>query len=555
MRGDTTSINNLRVCVSCAFISRGTLKFEDMTVPNASFEGDFTINAVDSSFRNGRWTASPNLKSAFTRVDISGTRFEKGWSPAFSLGFPKANLNARGTYFCPDCRIQIVDGDDKVDFGGATIESVLDLRNPSMRDLGLVGAKGKALWGDTGVPAGAVRLSVENANGVSLERLDLTGTTAHISMLSGPLECRSCRFDKGTIVMGWPRLTLVGASAREASLDVRSAAPFRIDRGDFTKSKWPSGLMKAECDGATFSGATVQSIRDSRLDRCRFDGAVIGDFIGEIMNVESTGSDFSGARFNKARIERSTFTGGSFARTQFDEARLMDSTFSSTAFDGAQFKSGFITKTTFDGVRFNGPSGPAKITEMAGVAATLSSVKFVNTDFSGLSLAGWDMQSVEMNSVSFARADLSRVNWRIMVMDDVRFDGATLDNATLSGKMSGLRFSGAKVNRLSMSGELSSSSFAGVSHEPLNGIFMLPHKMDGIDLRRVDLSKTILEPGGVKAMLRDMDLDGAKVSCSWKSALDAGGADAAHGGFTYAAYMLGPTSHLADGTCEAIGVR
>jgi uncharacterized protein YjbI with pentapeptide repeats len=557
MRGDTSSINNLRVCVSCVFKSRGVLRFEDMTLSNAAFEGDFTINAVDSSFRNSRWSGSPNLKSAFTRVDISGSRFEKGWTAAWSLGFPKANLNARGTYFCPDCRIQIVDGDDKVDFGGAVIESVIELRSPAMRDLGLVGAKGAALSGQSGVPAGAVRLAVESSGGVSIDRLDLSGTTAHLSMLNGPLECRSCRFDKGVIVMGWPRLTLAGASAREASIDFNGTAganALRLERGDFSRSKWPSGMSYAECDGALFSGAVVPSIRDTRLDRCRFDGAVIGEGLGGVQRVEGVGVDFSGARFARATIESSSFQGGSFSRAQFDSARLVKANFGSTSFDGARFKSGFVSETVFEGVKFNGPNGPAAVTEMAGVATTLSSVKFINTDFSGLNLAGWNMQSVELSSVSFARADLSRANWRLMVMDDVRFDGATLDNAAIGGKMTGLRFSGAKVDGLSMSGELASSSLAGVTHDPLKGVFMLPHAMDGVDLRRVNLSATILEPLVSLPRLRDIDLHGASVSCSWKSAIDAAG-EGVHGDYTYAAYQLSPTAHLAAGTCEAIGVR
>lgn len=552
MRGDTANVNNLRVCVGCAFKASGLLKFEDMTLTGSAFEGNFTINATDSSFRTSTWKASPNVKSAFTRVDISGARFESGWSAAWSLGFPKANLNARGTYFCPDCRIAIVDGDDKLDFGNAVIESAIELRNPAMRDLNLAGAKGRALWSDTRVPPGAVQLSVEDSGGVSLDRLDVTGSVAYISMLNGALECRSCRFDKSKTVFGFAKLTLDGGAGREATLDFTTVHSVRIDRGDYGKSVWPTGMTLTECDGASLSGANVASIRDTRLDRCRFDGATVGDLV----KVESVGSDFSGTRFDKARIEDSSFQGGSFARAVFDQSHIVKSAFASTTFEASEFKAGFITESSFDSVRFNGPAGPAKIKEMAGVASTLSSVKFVNTDFSGLTLDYWRLQSVTFSSVSFARADLTHAKMDIMTMDDVRFDGAILDNASIDGQLTGLRFGSAKVNQLSISGELTSSSLAGVTADPLNGIFMLPRKMDGVDLRRVDLSRTILEPtGGANATVRDLDLDGAKVSCSWKSAIDASGPDAAHGVYAYAAYMLGPTSHLADGTCQAVGVQ
>ncbi|GBF57936.1 hypothetical protein PbB2_01607 [Candidatus Phycosocius bacilliformis] len=552
MRGDTTSVNNLRVCTACTFDSRGLLAFEDMTLPNASFSGDFTINAVDTSFKNGRWRASPNPNSAFTRVDISGSRFEGGSSLGYALGFPKANLNARETFFCAECRIQIVDGDDKLDFGQAMIESVIELRNPAMRDLNLAGAKGIALSGQTEVPAGAVRLAVKESRGVSLERLDLTGTNAHVSMLEGPLECRSCRIDKANLSASWTKLTLIGASAREASLNLAGATALTLERGDYSKSRWPGGMISAECDGAVLSGAQIPLIQKSRLYRCKLDGAAIGGALGGFKDVESDGVDFSGAKISRATLEGSSFRGGSFARTQFDEARLIKSTFGSTSFDGAQFKSGFISETTFEGVRFNGPNGPASITEMAGVASTMQGVKFIDTDFSGLNLANWTMQGVELSNVSFARADLSRINWRIMVMNDVRFDGATLDQATLHGKLIGLRFPNAKVNRLSVSGSLASSSLTGVSHDPLTGIFMLPFTMDGVDLRRVDLSTTILEPLGSTARLTALDLDGARVSCSWKSAITAAGPSAARGSFTYTSYQMGPAAFLADGTCDPI---
>lgn len=558
MRGDTTSISNLRVCVACSFNSYGKLRFEDMTLGSAVFTGTFTIDAVDSSFRGSRWDAArPNEKGSFTRVDISNSRFEGGNGMlGHALGFPMANVTARNSYFCDQCSVRIVDGADKIDFSEATIEAPIEVATASMRDLVLARAKGKPISGETGVPANGLRLSFRDAGSILMDRLDLSGTATHLSLLNAPrgVECRGCRFDGATIVAVHSELTLSRGSAIDATFEARTNA-LRLDGADLSRSKWPNGLSHAECINTSFSGAIVHSIMDSRLDRCRFDNALIGRS-GPVERVESNGSDFTGATFERPRIVKSRFDGGSFARARFDSVQILESSFTSTHFDGGSFEASLLDDTSFEGVRFNGVAGPANIKGMAGVAGTLSDVRFTNVDFSGLALDHWKLQTVEMNGVNFARADLTYAKFDIMKMDDVRFDGATLDNASFDGKMSGLRFGNAKVGRMSISGELSASSLTGVSQQAsYDGFFLLPHVMEGVDLRRLDLSQTILQPiGGLRAKLRDIDADGARISCSWKGDIVAAGPNAVQGSYTYASYSMGPSSHLAEGTCDAVGV-
>lgn len=495
------------VCQGCELVgsvrSGSSLRLEKSRLPGLVVSRlGLRLEALDVVLDESKWTHVGLDKNS----TLDGVSLRKAVLVDTPLEIVMQRVQAQGCSLDEKSMLLIADGTGAVNFSQCQLAGQIYFDFYAARDLDFSGAA-------IGTPY--KKEIVLRKSNPDIRSLNLSGVEAEIG--PGGFVCRDCRLDRMK-TESLSNVTFQNGSAVEATFNL---------------------LNSVEATGMDFSRATLQGINRGNYDRVNFNEVTIGASLvgfkhvtvsrstlvkatlkGSIEHAEFTSVDFSDVMFKDGHISDSTFTGSNFARARFgmEETvseslhRVINSRFVGVNFSGADFgKHGpWFSDVHFENCRFNGLSGAAQVKRLTeGIGPGGSGINMTNADLSGHDLEGVKISSSEWINVDLRRANLKNAQLSIMKMDAVRFEGASLAGARISGDLSGVRFSGADVSGLWLQGKLAGSDLSRLKNA--DQLFVLESDLDDVDLSGNDIHNAIINNLPV---YRQLLLDGSSISCT-----------------------------------------
>lgn len=367
----------------------------------------------------------------------------------------------------------------------------LDLRGAEVTDsqLAALNLRGANLSGIELRPADGQRV---NLCGVDLSGADLVGTALDGANLAGAdlSGTTLANSSLGGASLAGADLTgtsFFGADLRDADFAVvpDGCAPERdetvFDATDFADANLagaaftaapdplPPGYVEVDCDAVRpevaldltavdFSGANLSAATLVGVDLTGVDLSSASLQGTDLRGAELGGaavvlSDLSDARFECARLRRSSFLGSVLARADFRQADLRDATMTEAVVDGTRFVRARLERSRFVGVLF----ADADLSGAVFTDADLRNAEFVDTRFhNGLDDDGWwrlemddflpiELRGALLNNASLSDANLRRVDMTDALMRGADLTGANLREATLGRDLAGASLVGANL--------------------------------------------------------------------------------------------------------------
>jgi uncharacterized protein YjbI with pentapeptide repeats len=274
--------------------------------------------------------------------------------------------------------------------------------------------------------------------------------------------------------VGFQQTDLTGATLREAVLEDVTLLLAVLTNADFTNSN----LQNASLGRATGVGVIMRGVDLS------------GSSGGNISRISLTDSDFRHANLNAFYALGATFDGTNFDGADFTDAFLQTGSFKRASFDGATFRGANFKYTSFDNADLTGAdiAGSIRMDLTWSQMVTTASYKNRNlakTDFSELTITGWNFAGQNLRGCTFHRSDM-----RNMVFDNADITGATFTWVTNTGFTASMLYETANYRAGDLSGlQLTANNLSGWNfrNQDLSGA-----NLQGSQLTNADFTDAII---------------------------------------------------------------
>jgi uncharacterized protein YjbI with pentapeptide repeats len=254
--------------------------------------------------------------------------------------------------------------------------------------------------------------------------------------------------------------------ADETKLDVRLGAIYALEQiaRDSLELHWPvlqvltAYLRRHAADRGRHqrTAADVPTTDDSGQDSLDpgLDFLAVADVIRrrrfewDLEQLDLSGADIRGARFEAAQLTRALFTGARVQEADFSRAQLHGAIFIGAQVDRAFFEEAHLEAATFVDARLNW--------------ARFSRALLKGADFRGAQLKGARFDGAQFDRADFHSALLEGADFGSALLEGADFDSAVLKGASFDGaQLKGASFVGA---------QLEGASFVGAQLEGAKGV-------------------------------------------------------------------------------------